>query len=249
MDSKSRSAGELKVVGAIGAQFRRLDEKASRSRVRRRFVRPLALALVGALLVATAAGAATGVLTVGSIIPGGEDPGFEHDRPSPEQAVLASGTAPVAGPWRVSTYRSEGISDEHGDVLEAKGLPCIRFLLTAPPPSNPINGSAFCLAPGKQAFNMMTLPVVDEASAKNELILYGFAPRNAAGVQLTAADGNTIRTDTEPGGTRFPGTVWVIAAPPGLEAAELDWIDRSGNRAGAQLDASHDFDELKAVIR
>jgi hypothetical protein len=245
MDSKYRSAGELEVVGAIGEQFRRLDEKASRSRVGRRFVRPLALALVGALLVGTAAAAATGVLTVGSIVPAGEDPGFEHDRPSPEQVVLASGMAPVAGPWRVTAYRSEGLADEHGDVLEAKGLPCIRFLLTAPPPTNPINGSAFCLAPGKQPFNMMSVPVVDEASARNELILYGFAPRNAAGVQLTAADGNTIRTDTEPGGTRFPGTVWVIAAPSGLEAAELDWIDRSGNRAGAHLDASHDFDELK----
>src|SRR5215212_1246635 len=244
MDSKYRSVDELKVVGAIGDQFRRLDETASRPRVRRHFVRPLAFALVGALLVATAAGAATGVLTVVSIIPGGGDPGFEHDRPSPEQAVLASGTAPIAGPWRVTTYRSQGIADERGDVLEAKGLPCIRFLLTAPPAANPINGSAFCLAPGKQTFNLMTLPVIDEASAKKEVILYGFAPKNAAGVQLTAADGTTIRTNTEPGGTRFPGAVWVIAAPAGLEAPELDWIDASGNRARAQLDASHDFDEL-----
>jgi hypothetical protein len=248
-DEEYRSTSGLKIVDAIGEQFQRLDQKTSRPRVKRRFLRPLALAFVGALLIATAAGAATGVLSVGSVIPGGGDPGFEHDAASPEQTVMATGTAPVAGPWQLTTYRSEGIVDDQGDVAEPKGLPCIRFLLTAPPATNPINGSAFCLAPGKAEFNMMSVPVLDEASGENELILYGFAPRNAAGVQLTAADGETIRTDTQSGGTKFPGTIWVIAAPPGLEAAELDWVDGSGNRAGAKLDASRHFDRLEAVTK
>jgi hypothetical protein len=225
------------------------DREDSSTRGKRRFLRPLALAVVGALLLATAAGAATGVLSVGSVIPGGADPGFQHDGASPEQAVLATGTAPVGGPWQLTTYRSEGILDGEGNVAEAKGLPCVRFLLTAPPARNPINGSAFCLAPGKRDFNASSIPVVDESSGKNELIVYGFAPRNAAGVQLTDAGGKSIRSGTEPGEPRFPGNVWVIAAPPGLEAAELDWVDQSGNRAGAKLDASRHFDRLEPVAR
>jgi hypothetical protein len=248
-DEEYRSTSALPIVDALGEQFQRLDQKMSRPRAKRRLLRPLALAMVGALLIATAAGAATGVLSVGSVIPGGGDSGFEHDAASPEQTVLATGTAPVAGPWQLTTYRSEGIVDDQGDVAEPKGMPCIRFLLTAPPATNPINGSAFCLAPGKAEFNTMSIPVLDEASEKSELVLYGFAPRNAASVQLTAADGKTIRTDTEPGGTKFPGTTWVIAAPPGLEAAELDWVDRSGNRAGSTIDASPHFDRLEAVTK
>jgi hypothetical protein len=240
--SRYRSTSELQVVDAIGEQLLHLEEKSMRRKLNPRFLRPLGLAFVGVLAVATAAGAATGALSVGSVISGGNDPGFEHDRPSPEQGVLATGTAPVAGPWRLTTYRSEGIVDGEGEIAEPKGLPCIRLLLTAPPPTNPINGSAFCLAPGKPAFNAMSVPVLDESSGKNELILYGFAPRNAAGVELTAA-GKSIRTDTQPGSTRFPGTVWVIAAPSGIEAAELDWVDRAGNRNGAKLDASRHFDQ------
>lgn len=236
-----------RIVDAIGEQFERLERGASLPRVKRGLLRPLILAFVGALLMATAAGAATGVLSVGSVIPGGGDAGFEHDGASPEQTVLSTGTTPVGGPWQLTTYRSEGIVDEQGEVVEAKGLPCIRLLLTGPPPRNPINGSAFCLAPGKPDFNASSIPVLDESSGKSELVFYGFAPRNAAGVQLTAADGRTIRSDIEPGGPGFPGNVWVIAAPPGLEAAELDWVDRSGNHAGANRDASRDFDRLKAV--
>jgi hypothetical protein len=248
-DREANSTSGPKIVDAIGEQFKRLEQEASRPRVKRQFLRPLTLAFVGALLMATAAGAAAGVLSVGSVIPGGGDSGFEHDAASPEQTVLATGTTPVGGPWQLTTYRSEGIVDDQGHVAEAKGLPCIRFLLTGPPPRNPINGSAFCLAPGKPDFNASSIPVLDESSGQNELIVYGFAPRNAAGVQLTAADGKTIRSDIEPGVPKFPGNVWVIAAPPGLEAAELDWVDRSGNRAGANRDASRHFHRLEAVTK
>ena len=243
------SMSELKIVEAIGAQFERLEREPSPSNVKRRFVRPLALAFVAALLITTAAAAATGVLSVGSVIPGGGDPGFEHDQASPEQTILATGTAPVGGPWQLTAYRSEGIVDDQGEVAEAKGLPCIRLLLTGPPPTNPINGSAFCLAPGKPDFNASSIPVLDESSGKTELVVYGFAPKDAAGVRLTATDAQTIRTDTEPGGQTFPGSVWVIAAPPGLEAAELDWVDANGNPAGAKFDASRHFDRLAAVTK
>jgi hypothetical protein len=176
-------------------------------------------------------------------------PSFKHHGPSPEQTVLATGTARVGGPWRLTAYRSEGIVDEDGDLLEAKDLPCVRFLLEAPPPRNPINGSAFCLAPGKPDFNATSIPVIDSSSGRNELVIYGFAPDDAAGVQLTAAHGRTFRSDTKPGGAAFPGSVWVIAAPPGLEAAELDWVDRSGNAAGTPRDASRFFDQLEDVTK
>ena len=205
------------------------------------FFRPLAAVAAACLLLATAAGAATGLLSVGGVIPGGGDPGFEHDRASPEQTVIATGSTPVGGPWRLTSYRSEGLVDDRGDVAEPKGLPCIRILLTQPPATNPINGGAFCLAPGKRNFNVSSFPVVDDPSGQAEVLLYGFAPRGAASVQLTSARGDTIRSDTKSGGASFPGTVWVLAAPPGVDAAELDWLDRGGNPAGVRLDASPHF--------
>jgi hypothetical protein len=168
------------------------------------------------------------VLPVGSVIEGGADREFAHNGASPEQTVLATGTTPVGGPWQLTTYRSEGIVDDQGELVEAKGLPCIRLLLTSPPPTNAINGSAFCLAPGKAKFNASSIPVVDESSGKKELIVYGFAPRHAAAVELALSNGGRIRSDTAPGRTTFPGTVWVIAAPPDLETAELTWVDGDG---------------------
>ena len=208
-----------------------------------RLLHPLTALVAMGLLLATAAGAATGLLPVGSVIPGGADPGFEHDGPSPEQSVIATGATPVGGPWRLTSYRSEGIVDDRGDVAEPKGLPCIRLLLTHPPATNPINGSAFCLAPGKREFNLSSVPVTDDPSGRAEVVLYGFAPSAAASVQLTSARGGTIRSDTTPGGPDFPGAVWVIAAPPGMNVAELDWLDSSGNPAGARLDASPHFNQ------
>jgi hypothetical protein len=246
-DWQDGSSSGLRIVDAIGGQFARLEQEANRASVKRRFLRPLALAFGGLLVIAAGAGAAIGALSVGSVIPAGEDPGFEHRGPSPKQTVLARGTTPVGGPWQLTTYRSAGVVDEQGESLEARGLPCIRLLLTAPPSRNPINGSAFCLAPGKPDFNASSIPVLDESSRKNELIIYGFAPTSAAAVQLTAAGGKTIRSDTEPGEPEFPGKIWVIAAAPGLEDAELDWVDRTGNQAEAKLDASRHFDQLEAV--
>ena len=201
----------------------------------KRLLHPLTAIVAMGLLLATAAGAATGLLSVGSVIPGGGDPGFEHDGPSPRQTVIATGETPVGGPWRLTSYRSEGIVDDRGDLAEPEGLPCIRFLLTDPPATNPINGSAFCLAPGKREFNLSSVPVVDDSSGGAEVIVYGFAPRAAATVQLTSARGERIRADTTSGGSSFPGAVWVLAAPPGTEAAELDWLDRSEKPAGERL--------------
>jgi hypothetical protein len=155
----------------------------------------------------------------------------------------------VASRRRDKPYRSEGIADEQGEVVEAKGLPCIRVLLTSPPAANPINGSAFCLAPGKRDFNASSIPVLDESSGESELLIYGFGPPNAASVELTAGNRKRIRSDTESGGPSFPGTVWVVAVPPGLESADLDWIDRSGKRAGANLDASRHVDRLEAAMK
>jgi hypothetical protein len=200
-----------------------------------RLLHPLTALVAMGLLLATAAGAATGLLSVGSVIRGGGDPGFEHDGPSPEQTVIGTGATPVGGPWRLTSYRSEGIVDDRGEVAEPKGLPCVRLLLIEPPATNPINGSAFCLAPGKREFNLSSVPVVDESSGRAEVVLYGFAPRAATSVQLTYAGGGTIRSDTMPGGSSFPGAVWVLAAPPDMDAAELDWLDRSGNQAGERL--------------
>src|SRR5918998_3527529 len=55
-------------------------------------------------------------------------PGF------PDAKVVATGTAPVAGPWEILTYRSVKLDDpETGEVYQPAGLRCLGIRLLDPP--------------------------------------------------------------------------------------------------------------------
>lgn len=236
-DSSSQS--ELRIVAALGREFERAEREGTNhgllSPLIPRTRRTLALALTGALLAVGGAGAATGVLSPGSIIPG-EEAGVSHDAgPGPDQTVLATGTAPVAGPWRLTTYRSEGLSNG-SEVVEAKGLPCVLLQLTDPPPQTISTASSFCLAPGKPEFNVNSLLV--ESSGSTELLLYGFAPDDTASIQLSAAGEETVLSQAHDGAGAFPGKVWMIPVAPGATAGELTRVDANGRTVGDSRDAS-----------
>lgn len=250
-DSSPR--GGLKVVAAIGQELdRALAREASSGRRLRRVVtrrsrRAGVLALAGGLLTVGAAGAATGVLPVGSAIPSGADPKFQHDGPSPEQTVVATGRTPAGGAWQMTAYKSEGIVDDRGDVAEPAGMPCVLMTLVNPPAQTFERAGVLCHAPGKSDFNKLSLVVIGASSKPAELILYGFAPKVAKAVELTGDGGTAIRTQTYEGRDGAPGNLWVIAAPPDLKNAQVTWIDQSG-AAGATRDASSHFDRLAAAL-
>jgi hypothetical protein len=245
IERDARWQSELEVVAAIGREFERAAELEDRTpRLLRPFLprtrRALALALAGALVAVGGAGAATGVLP-GSIIPG-EEAGVSHDAgPGPDQTVLATGTSPVAGPWRLTTYRSEGLSNGN-EVVEAKGLPCVLLQLTDPPEQTFSTASSFCLAPGKPDFNMSGL-LAASADAK-ELLMYGFAPMDTAAVELSVAGGKTTRSQAHDGRGAFPGKVWVMPVAPGATSGELTRVNADGRPMGTPRDASAQLKRL-----
>jgi hypothetical protein len=193
------------------------------------------------LAAATTAGAASGVLDVGSVIPGGKPTGPPENRLDVDETILAKGTDPVAGPWQIRSYKSKGMGVYHGEVLEPAGLPCIRLVLIDPPVGTLLTGSGFCGEAGKGGFDIADVPVRD-SSGRVVVLLFGHAPEDAAGVELTAGGGTRIRVNTLEGPADVPGDVWQITTPPDLESARVDWLHADGRAAGADLDASIHLD-------
>lgn len=155
---------------------------------------------------------------------------------------VANGAAAVAGPWRLTSFRSEGIVED-GEVVEPAGMPCVLVRLSDPPRTTPFRAGTICRAPGKSDFNVTSVPVWDAASGKAELILLGFAPEGAAAVELSSDVGDRIRSQAREG-SGLPSPVWVMAVPRGPKTGQLDWIDHAGRPAGEALDASPQLDRL-----
>ena len=90
--------------------------------LRRGRLTAVAVVVLGLFAVA-GAGAATGILSRDDAQP---------PPPAKGEVVLASGEAPVGGPWRLTAHRSEALVDG-GEQLQPAGLPCLQFILLAPP--------------------------------------------------------------------------------------------------------------------
>ena len=167
------------------------------------------------------------------------DPREPRDGPAdlfPGEVVLARGTTPVAGDWRLSTYRSQGTVDERGEIVEPRGLRCVRLELARPPGGSPFQGQGYCGERGRDGFDATRLPVRD-AQGRTEILLFGQAPRAAVAVQLELPGRAAIRREPYDGSARLPGDVWLIPAPPRAERAAVSWLDDRGRRA-AVIDVS-----------
>ena len=236
----------------LGQEFERVLESGhERPKVRYPFARrlppTLALGIASLLVAATAAGAATGVLDVGSVIPGGEPSGPPENRLPVEQTILAKGTAPVAGPWEITTYKGQGIVVD-GETLEQAGSSCIRLVLSDPPVGAPFAASGFCGESGGGGFDISDVPVRDR-SGHVEVLLFGHAPEDAAHVELTGDPGTQIRVDTVDGPDRVVGDVWEMTVPPDLPNAHVDWVHQDGTRARADLDVTPWLDRGKGLAK
>jgi hypothetical protein len=229
---------DLKIVRALGQQFDRLAERESRNRrgwhaARRRPA--AALAFVGGLLAAAGAGAATGVLPVGSVFRG---EGFDHRQGATDktmtgadETIVATGTAPVAGRWQLTVFKSSETKTAEGEVLEPAGLTCLKLRLLDPQGQR-FGGGGFC---GDTSEFTATFRTSVDATQPGEVLVFGWAPEQATAVELTADRGQTLKANLH-GPANVSGDYFLIAAPPGLKNARMSWIGPDGDtRPGRDL--------------
>jgi hypothetical protein len=161
---------------------------------------------------------ADGVLApVGSTMP--EKAGRGLEARSADTTVVATGVAPVSGPWQLETFR-----DPSGE--------CLGLYLVEADPETDMWFSAICPLPSGGAplpgFNAqaMGLPTTREP---DEYLVYGRTPEDAAAVRLTREGEVVERVDTSEGPDGVPGDFYVMYLPPDLEIdGRMEWLDQSG---------------------
>jgi hypothetical protein len=219
--------------------FGRLETelRAAAERPPRRTVQVPAIAVAGLLALA----AAPIVLVLGSGDEGGapgqrlgpdtpqapqrpEIPGF------PGAVVVATGTAPVAGPWELLTYQSERLADpETGEVYQPPGLPCLGLRLLDPPSDHSGGLSGQCGEfPRTPGFSRLQATVPNVAGGTSETLVYGRAPKEAALVRLTFEGRAPVEVEPFEGPPGAEGDFYLVAVQPGVEG-RVNWIDSDGN--------------------
>jgi hypothetical protein len=184
-------------------------------------------AAVASLLVVGGAAAATGL--IGDVVPAGEEDA--HLAAPGGQRVVATGSSPVAGAWRLSALRHEA----------ADGAPagdCLKLELTAPPPGSPIAGTLLCQNVGEAQFKADSIPVVNQATGQAEALVFGASPKAATSVN---ARGTSSRAQLkEAAGS--PVDAWLVPIPSGTSSAEVSW-SRDG-KIQDTLDASRYLEQV-----
>jgi hypothetical protein len=201
---------ELKAVAALGREFSRLETTGARPRrvVVSRQRRIAVLAVVIAMVSVGSVAAATGLIPVGT----------QHESPAKDSGdslhtVVASGSSPVAGKWRVERYRGGPVIGPTGQVVRPAGAPCLALLIGGKAPDF-ARGSSIC--GGKLAtdpFGYASYPIRDKQSGRNELLLYGWAPAGTETVRLSGPGGVELSARTQ-GPENVKQGYWVITAPP-----------------------------------
>jgi hypothetical protein len=159
------------------------------------------------------------------------DASFQFQGPT-ERTVVATGTAPVAGPWQMTLHESRRrVAD--GDLYEPEGLPCIFLKLLAPPEDTAVDGGYCGVQRKTPGFTrgQRTVPAVLGAQVR-EILVYGRAPEEADNVEISADGGMSLAVKTQEGPANAPGDFWLIATPPGLKNGRVYWIDEDGGARG-----------------
>ena len=167
---------------------------------------------------------------VGTVIPEGEgNPPRDAD-----STVVATGTAPVSGPWQLEVYRGKGLKDpKTGAVYEPAGLSCIRLVqLDSTRRARTIGASGYC-GPQLPGFTRgQSVPPARPAKGPpprvKEILVYGRVPERATLVVITAGDVTKIRVRPDEGPKSIPGDFYVIPVKPPLRHARINWLDHNG---------------------
>lgn len=176
---------------------------------------------------------------VGTVIPRGEGKPPRGGR----TIVVASGVAPVTGPWQMEVNRTNGERDTSGHVMWHRGW-CLWMTLLDPPKDIGMSGarSGFCGAPRSlgyrktPGFSRASIPVRSRPAPKKvEVLVWGRVPDRAEKVVVTAPNGK--RTEVEPtdGPESFPGRFYAIPVNVRLrgkrsnwQGARINWLDAEG---------------------
>lgn len=188
--------------------------------------RSLALALIGVLLAATGAGAATGLLPIGSLL---EGDGFTNGASDVDETVVASGVAPKSGRWQMTAFESE------------QGAECLKLELldVAAGSRDGPRSSGYC---GYIATTgALGHGTAEAGERRGEVILFGRAPDQARSVQLTGSNGVEVTMSTQTATAGMPGTYWLIAAPRGVEDARVRFLGADDRPQGDPIDVSYRF--------
>jgi hypothetical protein len=202
--------------------------------------------LIACLLLGGVATAATnGVFSVGDEIPAGDDTELPpQSRLRTDETVIATGSAPVAGRWRMTAHKSESSEGQPG------GLPCIRLVFTDPPAETPLTGSGFCGEVGDD-FGAVSIPAVNKAG-DSALLIFGVAPTGAARVEMGGPDDDKpIAAEVETGGPSFDrADVFVMSVPPGVSEGPLTAVKADGAPASdKKIRTDGFFDRLQQFQR
>jgi hypothetical protein len=188
------------------------------------------------LVIAVGAALASGTLSVGSVLSADSPPGAPEYRQA-EETVLALGSDPQVGRWRITSYSSRELEDA-GEVLQPAGLPCLKLLLSDAS-GRPVAGRSFCGARGADGFEAATLPVVGR-SRRPLYLVFGTAPDSAATVELLADGREAQHARVHQGPSGFRRRAWMLVVPgdPPVHTATLGWREAEGGGYEDTLDVT-----------
>jgi hypothetical protein len=160
----------------------------------------------------------------------GRDPapvGTVINRGGERHTVVATGSAPVAGPWQMETYGSTRLADpESGEVYQPAGLRCLGLFLVDPPPLGGAGGGQCGEFPRTPGFSRMQ-SIPSAAGEPRELLVYGRAPEEASAVVLTGEDGLERRVKPLEGLGPADGDYYLFVVPAGTNG-RVNWLDATG---------------------
>ena len=172
-----------------------------------RGTRTVALAFAAAALLATGAVAAGTDLfrQIGTTTPTPRERQNDGLRYTADRTIVATGTAPVLGPWEMS-------------ITESDAGPCLGLQLLDEP------GDGI----GEGCGQMGEFNVGSTGNAEEKLI-HGRAPERAAQVRITAVDGFQRTIDTFDGLPAVDGKFFAIPVPGDkLRGARITWLTSAG---------------------
>jgi hypothetical protein len=176
---------------------------------------------------------------VGTVIPKGEGNPPRESR----STVVATGMAPVAGPWQLEVSRGTGVKNpKTGQVYLRAGGACLMVVpLDAP---NVLAGgrSGYCgptrelgfkKTPGfSRAQHSVAGPARPGESPDvnaREVLVFGVVPKRATAVVITVRGTKRFEVKPQPGPKGVAGDFYLIPVKPGLGQARINWIDQDGN--------------------
>ena len=199
---------------------------------------PVAAAAVAALALA--------LVPVLVLVGGGDErpPAIEREaetppRPTlPNERVVATGVAPVAGPWQMLTYESERLADpETGEEYQPAGLPCLGLYLSDPPQDHSGGlGGACGEFPRTPGFSRLQQTVPNIAGGAREILVYGRAPQDARAITLVVDTSVTRRVEPFEGPPGVPGKFYLMAVSPDLDNGIVNWVDEMGNEGSRGIE-------------